>query len=289
MGASRRSGSLWWTVPAIWLALGGCGDTGFDPFEANPLTYSVFGYLDAGVDTQFVRVTPVRDSIALGPGPLAATVTLEHKPSGHQTAWKDSLFVFLNALTGTERLGHNFWSPERILPLETYQLTVTRPDGASATAIVTLPDTFPDPDIFASRDPQIAPSAVTVHSVERLADLVVIYSTYFPGTRSVFQHRVSYLATARPSQDGFIALIDTEKDLRLLRTLIGNASAPIIRIEVLVAAAGPGWPDLAEIDEETLALPNVISNIDGGVGFLGGIVSKTVRWPGFEDRLEPDG
>ena len=49
------------------LLLGSC-DTAFDPFQENDYHFSVFGFLDDAADSQFIRITPVRDSIALTPG-----------------------------------------------------------------------------------------------------------------------------------------------------------------------------------------------------------------------------
>ena len=61
---------------------------------------------------------------------------------------------------------------------------------------------------------------------------------------------------------------------------------PEPRCRQTVAAAGPDWPDLAAINDQTLALPNIVSNVEEGIGFLGGIISRTFFWPGFEGTRE---
>lgn len=62
------------------------------------------------------------------------------------------------------------------------------------------------------------------------------------------------------------------RDQEEITRRLGGALFAITSIEVTVAAAGPDWPDLAAFDDETLALPNVVSNIEEGVGFLSGII-----------------
>ncbi len=255
----------------------GCDDTVLDPFVESPFNYSVFGYLDGGVDTQFVRVSPVRDSIALGPDPIDATVMLEHVATGQKTAWRDSLFSYKTALARSERFGHNFWSPEPLEPLATYRLTVTRSDGAASHATVTLPDTFPDPIIDGS--------TIRIRGIERLADVVVVYRVFDLLARQPSTYTVSYIDAVLPVEDELWVIVSRADDENQITLRLGSSLFQITSIEVTVAAAGPDWPDLSDVDQETLALPNVISNIEDGIGYLGGIISKTFFWPGFE----PDG
>jgi len=258
-----------WAIPAVWLALGGCGDTAFDPFEESNLTYSISGYLDASIDTQFVRVTPVRGSIALGPDPFDALVMLEHLTTGRTTFLRDSLFRYTTPQDErSERYAHNYWTTEPILPLATYRLTVTRSDGARSAATVTLPDTFPDPVVVGN--------LIRMQGIERFADVKAVYWVIDLLARQVVRHSVSYLGAITLQEDEHRVIIDRARDQANITVALGGAPMRVLRVRVTVAAAGPGWPDLAEIDEETLALSGVISNVEDGVGFLGGIVSKTL-------------
>ena len=157
------------------LVLGGCSDTALDPFQESPFNYSIFGYLDAGADTQFVRVTPLRNILTSAADSIDATVTLEHLATAHKIIWKDSLFQF-----GQGVVGHNFWSTEPLMPGNVYRLTVMRSDGAASMATVTLPDTFPDPIIRIDNfNPAIKPT-ILITGVERLADVQMIYHVRDP-------------------------------------------------------------------------------------------------------------
>ena len=267
---------LWIQLPmvlAMALLLVRCDDTLLDPFQESPFNFSIGGFLDGGVDTQFVRVTPVRDSIALAPGPLDATVTLEHLETGHTTIWHDSVFAYQGAGSPAENIAHNFWSAAAVLPLETYRMTVTRSDGAASWATVTLPADFPVPSIDGN--------TITVHGVERLADVIVEYRFLEMISGQIVTHKTSYLREAARENDRFRIFINRSGDEAEVANRFILARLQTLSIKVTVAAAGPDWPDLSEVDEETLALPDVISNVEEGIGFLGGIITKTVYWPGL--------
>ncbi len=266
----------WIGLPLVFAAVllaAGCDDTGFDPFQESDFNYSIAGFLDGGLDTQFVRVTPVRDSIALAPGALDATVTLEHLASGQKTIWKDSVFSFQAAGEPTPNIAHNFWSDEPLEPLATYRMAVTRSDGAMSWATVTLPDTFPDPIIEGS--------IIKMRGIERLADVVLTYRIQELIGGKIVTKTTSYLPSVFPMGDQWWVRIDIGADQNEVSLRFFGAPTQILSLKVTVAAAGPDWPDLVAIDDQTLALPNVVSNVEEGIGFLGGIISKTFFWPGF--------
>lgn len=254
----------------------GCA-TDLDPLQESALYFSINGYLDASADTQFVRISPVRDRLLVDPGPLDATVVLEHLATGRQSVWRDSLFHYSNGLWA-----HNFWSAEPLTPGASYRLTVTRSDGATSTAAVTLPAAFPDPTIVA-HDPGNPPN-VRIRGVERLADVQMRYRvrSLYSGREVVVEK--SYLEEVSRmwfmQEDslwhGHVVFIRTYEDEADLRLAVGPFE--IVSRETRVAAAGPQWPDLAGVDPETQVLPEGASNVEHGTGFLGGITSKTVPW-----------
>lgn len=86
------------TIQTLWLFLClliflvGCNQT-FQPIKENEdVPLSIYGYLDATADTQWVRVTPVRDQLNQLPVKPEMHVTLEHVKSGNKTVMNDSLF-----------------------------------------------------------------------------------------------------------------------------------------------------------------------------------------------------
>ncbi len=282
---ATSSRALAW-LPA-WFAVlflaAGCNDTAFDPFQESDLAFSIFGYLDVGTDTQFVRVSPLRDSIAIAPEPLDAVVTLEHLATGRTVAFRDSLFSYQDG--EFVRYAHNYWSMERLEPATSYRFSVMHPAGESSAVTVALPDTFPDPEIVIQSDPFANPpqlaQSIRMTGIERLADVQLTYCVQASNSSRVLTYVVSYLEKAVFRETDIVVVVKQGTDFAAISERLFGAPFTLLGIKVVVAAAGPDWPDLRGIDLETLALPVAVTNVERGVGYLGGIASKTLFWPGF--------
>jgi len=121
-----------------WI-LSGCNET-FEPWQENDqYHFSMFGYLDASADTQWVRILPVREELFLEPRPLDFIVTMEHAESGESIVMQDSLFSYFQGYAW------NFRSEMDIRPGQTYRITASHPDGRSSHTTVQLPEDFPTP------------------------------------------------------------------------------------------------------------------------------------------------
>ena len=267
----RRGGALVAAVLAVALAAGGC-ESEFEPFETSDAALSLFGYLDVAADTQWVRVSVLRRGVGADePGGVA--VTLEHLGTGERTALRDSVFRFDNG-----GVVHNFWTDRRVEPATAYRLTAVRPDGATAAARFETPPLFPEPDLESGLSPFSSPTfpptaqSMRITGVEKLADLRIAFELTDPATTVV----VGYLDRIQRSPDGAIYLgTNTYADVR--EALGGGANAPcpgLRRATVFLAAATDAWPDLTGLDAEELALPSTFSNVDGGLGYVGGVVTR---------------
>lgn len=122
------------------VALSGC-DESFQPLRENERhSFSIYGYLDASADTQWVRVTPVREQLEQPTSKPEMEVTLNRLQDGDTIVMNDSLLLFPD---GFHVL--NAWSATDIEPGQTYRLLAERPDGAVSSLTVTTPDDFPMP------------------------------------------------------------------------------------------------------------------------------------------------
>ncbi|MEM8601498.1 MAG: hypothetical protein AAGF99_16410 [Bacteroidota bacterium] len=253
------------------LAFAGC-EASLDPFEETDLRFSIFGYLDVAADTQFVRVSELQESIFLGDD-LDAVVELEEVGGTTRVVLQDSLLTF----TSGARV-HAPWTTAPIAPASTYRLTVTAPDGSTARATIETPAAVPTPFFLnglseaSSADNPPNLQALQIRGAEKLADLRIDYVLAEPRTRV----SVSYLDRARvDSSDGsfrvgFNAYADVQNQVA------GNTSTFCPRLqgaELFIAATTPSWPDFPLIDLESLALPGTVSNVEGGLGFVGGVAT----------------
>lgn len=269
----------------LLLCATGC-DTAVDPIQENDRHYSIFGYLNASADTQWIRVEALRDSLPIGaPAELNADVTLTDTATGQTAALRDSLFRYLDGTTA-----HNFYTTFDVEPTGTYRLAVRDAAGTESSAQVTLPDTFPTPAVIAPVDPfsiGCSPydktTIVEIRGIERLVAVHALY--YLTGSEGdelrvrTFEH----LDDAEQITDGSLrASINYVSDLCEIEAGHGGHLPEVLKIEVMVAAGNSDWPDFMSLDPETAALPDVASNVEGGTGLLGGIVTDTVVVYPFE-------
>lgn len=276
----------------FFFLLSGCDDV-FDITEENDqYIFSVYGYLDASADTQWVRVMPVRQGPLDISKPIDATVTLEHIESGETVVMNDSLMSFEH-----ETYAWNFWTTMELQPEQTYRLKAERTDGKYSAASVTLPEDFPAPRVHISYDylfwPALVPELTTVfiEGVEKLADIQTVYHVHTTqdDTDHIIglPHLENSIRTVSPFE-GYEVSIDPEQDYGYLNTFYRlnppvqiedyiQASSPY-NPKIFIAAAGPDFDDFITIDEQIINLPEGVTNIEHGVGYLAGIVSKTIPY-----------
>ena len=259
----------------------GC-DASLDPIQENDQYYSIFGYLDASADTQFVRIELLRDSMFTGaPSNINAEVTLTNTTTGQSSRMQDSVFSYADGKA------HNYYTTMDIEPNEMYRLEVNG-QGGSSSAEVQIPGTFPKPVLV--DDPEIG-LYVEVKNIDRLVGVKLIYNSC-----------VNCICEAPPPpppcpEDPFIREMDfyylpdttnfSSQEVRVPidslddREVIAEEYPPsrdftITNYELMVAAGTDQWPDFMNLSDEALAIPDVASNVEGGTGFLGGIVSDTL-------------
>lgn len=260
---------------ACGLALVGC-ETEFDPFEESDIGFSVFGVLDTAADTQFVRVADLRNPARPGE-PLDATVTLEHLGTGAVVTLRDSVFVFSNG-----GYAHNLWTAAPIAQDAAYRLTVARPSATTASAVFRTPPTFPNPTLDSGIIPFVTSAEnppelqqIVFTGIETFADLRIRYHL----SRGGGTVTISYLDRLMTLPDGrkrvgFNAYEDVQRAIGTPE----NVCPGLVSAEIFVAAATEEWPDVLDLDPETAALPGTVSNVEGGLGYVGGVEIRTREW-----------
>lgn len=263
---------------ALAAALAGC-ESSFDPFEESGISFSIFGYVDVAADTQFVRVSALRQS-AYEDEPVDAVVTLEDLTRGRTATLQDSVVRF-----GSGAVAHNFWTAEAVEPGTAYRLTATGPDGATATAAFETPPQFPNPTLESGitiySSPEFPPMAQAVFftGIEAFADLRVTYVLEEPRTTVVISYVDRIIRTGEDTHS--VAFGAYEDVQRALSGAPGELCPRLRSAEIFVAATTEAWPDLGSLDPETRALPATASNVEGGLGFVGGVITRSYDWTGM--------
>lgn len=150
------------------LVLPSCNDS-FQPFQENDVYYfSIFGYLDAAADTQWVRVGTVRQHINEPPDPKGIRVTLEVLESGETVVMNDSLFASKGFL--------NYWTTMNIENEQTYRITAEHSDGKTSRVTVTTPKEIPSTYITNSQNPDGANIYIDIKDeFEHIADVQSVW------------------------------------------------------------------------------------------------------------------
>jgi hypothetical protein len=119
-------------------------DSSFEPTAESDRALSVFGYLDASQDTQWIRVLPLRPLVFTSPESPGLEVALEELGSGRILPLRDSVFEYPRNpdLNSEGVFTHNYWTAEKIQPGATYRFTATGPDGASSDAEIPIPQDY---------------------------------------------------------------------------------------------------------------------------------------------------
>lgn len=270
------------TLTLAVMCLVSCGDE-FNSVQDNSDTpFSIQGYLESPTDTNWVRISEVRNKLYLEEDAiLDATVTLEHLESGEVVTMEDSLFQIEE-----EYYAYNFWSTMSLEPEQSYLLTVERSDGETSSAKVTMPETFPEPEINASYY-----IGGKIHEVEYLVAVDIHYTVRNDrnGQIKVFQfsHRhhtfsINFENGDELPSDEHNILIDDSADRATITEFYKRGDSVIdhtyLSRSMYIASAGPDWVDFPSLDPLVKELPE-IGNVENGVGFLGGVVSRTFPMP----------
>jgi hypothetical protein len=266
-----RSASL-----LVLLLTTACDDT-FSPIEASALRYSLYGYLDASADTQWIRVTPVRPVAVTTSEPLDVRVTLEHLGTHRVVELRDSVFRQTSAnpeLGGGAFYSHNFWTAEPIEPGASYRLTVAKEGSPPVETLVQVPPDY-DLEIWLSQTQE--PDLVHLTGLEHVGLLFLL--TKFTDTCGSGLHRAIF--SAPPSSTG-------ERHARILSQFPGRPGCtPTDRLQqdIQVIGSGAPWPTrLSGGGGGQLGDPGQATFGENGLGFLAGVLSREI--PYEECRLE---
>jgi hypothetical protein len=259
----------------------GC-ESGFEPLQENDrYVFSMYGSLDLHADTQWVRVMPIGESlIPRDPEPNSTKVTLIHRSSGEETPMQRELFRFSNNV-----YVWNYWTNKQLQPQEEYIVRAVAPDGMQSYATVTIPSVLPVPDIDYSEGGE--QGRITGTSEDTLVTVETRYLVQAfgdigcaPEKKIVFSHLDDVVMNLNGEYR-----FQVDNNARIARELGVRASNyRVNKIELVVISAGKEWPDIANLSEEEIVLPDVVSNVNNGTGVIAGIASRKIE---FTPRRDP--
>lgn len=255
------------------MSLTACDDT-LKPFKENDrFLFSIYGYLDTSSDRQWIRVINLQEAVDRTGGGINGIVILEHLESGERVILEDTLYRFSDI-----HYAYNFRADMEILPGNTYLLTATREDGAYSSVTIDIPRDFRDPLFLVEEQPD-NPDILTIFDVENLADVQIRFNIVHPEAEFIQPMAISLIQGARAG-GGNTHSVFVDKQSIL------NATSDLEGIEIrdcslYVASAGSDWIDFSSLDPELIALPDGVTNIARGTGYVIGINSRSILYENF--------
>lgn len=275
MSGKIRISCIWLCFFYLNIILTSCNES-FVPLEdRSDSPFSMYGFLDASADTQWVRIIPVRPQLDSPPEIPEMTVTIKNMETGKFAEMRDSLFQLRQGFNIV-----NSWSTMDILPEQTYQLKGELPNGSMSTVRVTTPEDFPEPNIDDFRGG--CSGSMKLSGIESLADVKSVWRIqfYFGSREDLRVISIPYRRKVLDLREGnYSVYIDTNRELSTIadETLTTPDSLEVLSRKIFVASAGPEWnEDLTSLEQLEYTLPQINSNVENGVGYMIGIVSKTI-------------
>lgn len=241
----------------------------------------MYGYLDATADTQWVRITPLRRTSITPEIVPDMTVTLEHVETGNKVVMKDSLFK----LAGDYNVVNAYSSELDVKPDQTYRIRAERPDGASSQVTVEIPPDYPTPVLHGQGFHEES-GVLYLKDLENVSDVTAIWQIEGEVHFVPYRFDVQLYNESKFNTEFEHAVRVGNREA--MRYIFGKNAPPpyatcligsgyVDKRQVFVASGGPAWIDgLAGLEDQVYALPHVLSNVENGVGYVVGIVSKTI-------------
>ncbi|MEX2344868.1 MAG: hypothetical protein WD604_04590 [Balneolaceae bacterium] len=247
----------------------------------------MYGLVDAGADTQWVRITPVREQIDLLTDGSDLKVTLQNLDTGREVTLKDSLFT-------RDRNVLNFWTDEPVVYNQTYLLKAELPGGETSEVTVTTPNEMPVPKVVVFTAPGLPPDYfVFVDKNVNLADIQVKYYVRLLASDLDVKRTFSFAYRNEADiiddfPDHYTVKIDPDAELKEIERQVllpPGGEIEVIYRQVYVATSAVEWnEDIETLDDIIYTLPQTLINVNNGLGYVLGIDSKYIPYRGCLDE-----
>lgn len=252
----------------------GCEES-FEPLQDNDqYAFSMYGTLDIHSDTQWVRVMPVGESlIPTNPEPNGTEVTITREATGDSFVMSDSLFRF-----GGNAYVWNYYTTENIQPNEMYTIRSVAPDGQQSQVNVTTPSVLPVPEVEYSEEDE--EGVITGSSVEPLVTVefrYLVQALTDMGCAPETEIILSHLNEVNVDQEGNYRISVENKSAIAGELGVSGSSFIVNKRELVVISASEDWPDISELNDEEIVLPDAVSNVENGTGVVAGIARRLIE------------
>lgn len=278
-------------IMVCYPVLQGC-EGEFQPIAENDKYYfTMYGYLDASADTQKVRISPSRSSIESFREIPDMSVKIEHLETGTVSSMNNTLIELPEGFNAI-----NSWTSMNIEPGQKYSLYAERPEGKKSRVTVTIPEDFPTPRFIEDKSvtrPRM--NRVLVQGVDHLAGFQTRWYVRLsaPGYRENKMYTFYYRNQAERStgyNDSFSISFSEELEFQEIERntpfLRNEGTIEVLHKQVFIASAGTDWiEEIENIGDLEYGLPEGLGNVENGLGYVVGIVSKIIPYKNCTDEI----
>ncbi|WP_421773583.1 hypothetical protein [Gracilimonas sp.] len=260
---------------------GGCQNE-FEPFEkTDKYVFSMNGYLDVHADTQWIRVMPIGETfLALDSAINPNQVRLTREVTGESVVLNDSLFTFSG-----DTYVWNYWSPDSIVTNEEYRITAIDSEGKQSSAVLRTASELAIPRIEYTQDfEEISVSGVVEDSLILLETRYIVQAFVEVGCTPEREIRFSHIEDITLGVNGEYSFTSTNREAIAEKLDVGPFSFQVNERKLVIITAGENWPDYMSFSDLEVDLPDVISNVENGTGFVAGIAKREIM---ITDRQPP--
>jgi hypothetical protein len=273
-------------LPAIVLlgVLSAC-DESVSPIIETDRDYTLFGTLDMALDSQFVRVIPIRGSITEPGDILDVTVQSIELATQQTLIWRDSIHTFDDG-----RIGHIFFAPFRIRPSQTYRIEIIPSDSEVITSAETTVPDLPDVEVLDATLERVlttrleARQRILWRGIDRAPFEIEQWYRFLSLADFTYKdYQLSYAPISRLLA-GESDVWEMDKDLiqdrdSLSTKLELGAFYRLAGIALRITVLDENFvPPGGEYDRELLAQPGTLSNVQNGFGLLASVGRFSVEW-----------
>jgi hypothetical protein len=249
-------------------------DSNFSPFEENTLyDFTMYGTFDLYADTHWVRVMPIStDYIPNDSIQIDIEVTITQTSSGDTRTLNDSLFNF-----GGQALVLNYWIEYQLEPEEEYIIRAESPDGRYSSATITIPSPIALPTIdYSERSGRYLIEGVSAERLVVLKSRYKLQQLTDNGPSPSFMEEFSHLDQVIYKDNNEYMLTITPRTF-LTEALFIPFNQLIVNTQRLTIATGSeSWPELEDLTEDEMQLPDVVSNVENGTGYVAGFARRII-------------
>jgi len=270
-----RLGPLFMLCISLLLIVMGCEQT-FEPLQKNDeLVFSMYGVVDVHGEFSVVRVMPIGEGLLnTNPEPNNSQVFLTHNSTGERFTYQDSLFKF-----GGDTYVWNYFSNDNLIANDSYLFEAEDSEGRSSVAQINLPSELPLPTIeeYSTGFESGIFEGESEDPIVSVKTRYIVQPTNELGCDPEMEVVISHLDRLTTRADGSYRL-EVNNRSEISRALGPSVeSFRINRREFLIVSSGEDWPDLSELIDLEITLPDVINNVEGGVGYVAGVAGRIIQ------------